>query len=194
MPDFMQQQQQQHFVNLKQFMSPKISAVARPAVARPAVARPAVVRRTEPVNTRAELDAAERKHYAFMDAEELKKKHNTVIKTQKKLSDTASAVQATKIVKDQKKAAIDIVPNDEDKTQIIKEHNDAVGYHEDAKDAFGQAKKDHTAAKVAVQAGGRRRKTRHKRKSKRRKRHTKKRKRHTKKRKRHTKKRRSRRR
>ena len=41
-------------VNLRKFMSPKM----------PAVARQAVVRRTESVDTKAALDAAERRHYA----------------------------------------------------------------------------------------------------------------------------------
>jgi len=66
--------QRRPFVNLKKFMSSKI----------PAVARPAVVRRTEPVNTQAALDAAERNHYAAEDAKERKKKLDAVIKTQKK--------------------------------------------------------------------------------------------------------------
>ncbi len=182
MSDFAQQKKP--FVNLGKFMSSQ-----RPVVARPVVARPA------PVNTKVALDKAQREHYAAEDAKELKDKHNAVIKTQKQVAATATKVQATKIVKDKKKAAMDIVPNHHDKTQIIKEHNDAVGDHKDAKDKHDQAKKDHQAAKTAIKGGRRRRHTRPKRrksKHRRRKRRTKKRrKRHTKKRrKRHTKKRR----
>ena len=170
-------------VNLRKFMSPKM----------PAVARQAVVRRTESVDTKAALDAAERNHYAAEEAKELKKKHNTVIKTQKKLAIASTKLQAAKVVEAQKDVAKNIVPNHHDKTQVIKEHNVAVGDRKDAKDKQVQAKKKHDEAKAAVQAGGRRRHTRHKRrKSKhgRRKRRTKKRrrKRHTRKhRKRHTK-------
>ena len=174
-------------VNLRKFMSSQRPVVARPVVARPVVARPA------PVNTKAALDAAQKAHYAAENAEDLKRKHNAVTETQQTVAATTAAVQATKIVKDKKKAAMDLVPNHHDKTQIIKEHNDAVGDFKDAKDDLAQAKKDHKAAKVAVQSGGRRRHTRPKiRKSKhRRKRQTKKRsRRKTKKRhKRHTKKR-----
>ena len=177
-------------VNLRKFMSSQRPVVARPVVARPVVARPA------PVNTKAILDAAQKAHYAAENAEDLKRKHNAVTETQQTVAATTAAVQATKIVKDKKKAEMDLVPNHHDKTQIIKEHNDAVGDFKDAKDDLAQAKKDHKAAKVAVQSGGRRRRrhTRPKRrKSKhRRKRQTKKRRRRkTKKRhKRHTKKRR----
>jgi|APSaa5957512493_1039668.scaffolds.fasta_scaffold15045_3 CRISPR/Cas system-associated protein Csx1 len=170
-------------VNLRKFMSPKM----------PAVARQAVVRRTESVDTKAALDAAERNHYAAEEAKELKKKHNTVIKTQKKLAIASTKLQAAKVVEAQKDVAKNIVPNHHDKTQVIKEHSKAEGDRKDAQDKYNKAKKDHKAAQVAVQAGGRRRHTRHKRrKSKhgRRKRRTKKRrrKRHTRKhRKRHTK-------
>ena len=171
------------FVNLKKFISSKIPAV-----------RPPVVRRTEPVNTQAALDKAQTAHYAAEDAKERKKKLNTVIKTQKKLATASTELQEAKVLEAQKKVAKDIVPNHHDKTQVIKEHNVAVGDRKDAKDKQVQAKKKHDEAKAAVQAGGRRRHTRHKRRTKRRrrKRHTKKhRKRHTKKhRKRHTKKRR----
>ena len=176
-------------VNLRKFMSSQRPVVARPVVARPVVARPA------PVNTKARLDAAQKAHYAAENAEDLKRKHNAVTETQQTVATTTAAVQATKLVKDKKKAAMDLVPNHHDKTQIIEEHNDAVGDYKDAKDDLAQAKKDHQAAKTAIKGGRRRRRhTRPKRrKSKqRRKRHTKKRrKRHTKKRrKRHTKKRR----
>ena len=171
-------------VNLRKFMSPKM----------PAVARQAVVRRTESVDTKAALDAAERNHYAAEEAKELKKKHNTVIKTQKKLAIASTKLQAAKVVEAQKDVAKNIVPNHHDKTQVIKEHSKAEGDRKDAQDKYNKAKKDHKAAQVAVQAGGRRRHTRHKRrKSKhRRKRQTKKRRRRkTKKRRtRHTKKRR----
>ena len=149
-----------------------------------------------PVNTKATLDAAQKAHYAAENAEDLKRKHNAVTETQQTVAATTAAVQATKIVKDKKKAAMDLVPNHHDKTGIIEEHNDAVGDFKDAKDDLAQAKKDHQAAKAAVQAGGRRRRrhTRSKRrKSKhRRKRQTKKRRRRKtkKRRKRHTKKRR----
>ena len=172
-------------VNLRKFMSPKM----------PAVARQAVVRRTESVDTKAALDAAERNHYAAEEAKELKKKHNTVIKTQKKLAIASTKLQAAKVVEAQKDVAKNIVPNHHDKTQVIKEHSKAEGDRKDAQDKYNKAKKDHKAAQVAVQAGGRRRRRhtrRKRRKSKhgRRKRRTKKRrrKRHTRKhRKRHTK-------
>jgi len=173
------------FVNLKKFISSKIPAV-----------RPPVVRRTEPVNTQAALDKAQTAHYAAEDAKERKKKLNTVIKTQKKLATASTELQEAKVLEAQKKVAKDIVPNHHDKTQVIKEHNVAVGDRKDAKDKQVQAKKKHDEAKAAVQAGGRRRHTRHKRrksKHRRHKRRTKRRrrKRHTKKhRKRHTKKRR----
>lgn len=176
-------------VNLRKFMSSRIPTVAR---------RPAVVRRpaTSPVNTKATLDAAQKAHYAAEAAKELKDKHDAVTKTQKKVVAAAAEVNATKLVKAQKKAAKDIVPDHQDKTQVIGEHNDAVGDHEDAKDNHHQAKNEHKKAKAAVkQAGGRRRRhtrpKRRKSKHRRRKRRTKKRrrKRHTKKRrKRHTKK------
>jgi hypothetical protein len=154
------------------------------------------VRRTEPVNTQAVLDKAQTAHYAAEDAKERKKKLNTVIKTQKKLATASTELQEAKVLEAQKKVAKDIVPNHHDKTQVIKEHNVAVGDRKDAKDKQVQAKKKHEKAKAAVQAGGRRRHTRHKRrksKHRRHKRRTKRRrrKRHTKKhRKRHTKKRR----
>ena len=169
-------------VNLRKFMSSRIPTVAR---------RPS----TSPVNTKAALDAAQKAHYAAEAAKELKDKHDAVTKTQKKVVAAAAEVNATKLVKAQKKAAKDIVPDHQDKTQVIGEHNDAVGDHEDAKDKHHQAKKDHQAAKTAIKGGRRRRHTRPKRrksKHRRRKRRTKKRrKRHTKKhRKRHTKKRR----
>jgi len=178
--------QRRPFVNLKKFMSSKI----------PAVASPAVVRRTEPVNTRTALDAAERKHYAAEDAKELKKKHNTVIKTQNKLAIASTKLQAAKVVEAQKDVAKNIVPNHHDKTQVIKEHSKAESDRKDAQDEQVEAKKELEKAKAAVQGGGRRRHTRHKRrksKHRRHKRRTKRRrrKRHTKKhRKRHTKKRR----
>jgi len=173
-------------VNLRKFMSSQ-----RPVVAGPVVARPA------PVNTKARLYAAQKAHDAAVDAKELKDKQNAVTETQHTVAATTAAVQATKIVKDEKKAAMDLVPDHHDKTQIIKEHNDAVGDYKDAKDNLAQAKKDHKAAAAAVQSGGRRRRRhtrpkRRKSKQRRRKRHTKKhRRRKTKKRrKRHTKKRR----
>ena len=176
-------------VNLRKFMSPKM----------PAVARQAVVRRAAPVDTKAALDAAERKHYAAEDAKELKKKHNTVIKTQNKLAIASTKLQAAKVVEAQKDVAKNIVPNHHDKTQVIKEHSKAESDRKDAQDEQVEAKKELEKAKAAVQGGGRRRHTRHKRrksKHRRHKRRTKRRrrKRHTKKRKRHTKKRRSRRR
>jgi len=186
MSDFVQHNRP--FVNLGKFMSSRIPTVAR---------RPAVARRpsTSPVNTKAALDAAQKAHYAAEAAKELKDKHDAVTETQKKVVAAAAEVNATKLVKAQKKAAKDIVPDHQDKTQVIGEHNDAVGDHEDAKDKHHQAKKDHQAAKTAIKGGRRRRHTRPKRrksKHRRRKRRTKKRrKRHTKKhRKRHTKKRR----
>jgi len=180
------------FVKGEQFMPHKIATVARPAVVRPMTIP--VARRTKPVNTQAALDA-----YAAEDAKERKKKLDAVIKTQKKLVTASTELKATKVVEAQKKVAKDIVPNHHDKTQPIKEYNDAVGAHKDAKDDHAQAKKDHQVAKAAAQAGAGRRHTRHKRrksKHRRHKRRTKRRrrKRHTKKRKRHTKKRRSRRR
>ena len=171
-------------VNLRQFMSPQRQVVARQAGA------PA------PVNTQAVLDTARKAHYASEDAKERKKKLNTVIKTQKKLATASTELQAAKVLEAQKKVAKDIVPDHHDKTKVIKEHTVAVRDRKDAKDDYAEAKKDHQVAKAAVQAGGRRRHTRHKRrksKHRRRKRRTKKhrRKRHTKKhRKRHTKKRR----
>ena len=177
--------QRRPFVNLKKFISSKIPAV-----------RPAVVRRTEPVNTQAALDKAQTAHYAAEDAKERKKKHDAVIKTQKKLATASTELQAAKVLEAQKKVAKDTVPNHHEKTQLIEEHNVAVGDRKDAKDNQDQAKKEHEKAKAAVQAGGRRRHTRRKRrksKHRRHKRRTKKhrRKRHTKKhRKRHTKKRR----
>ena len=73
----------------------------------PTVARPAVVRRPAPVNTKAALDAAHKAHYAAEDAKELKDKQDAVTKTQKQVAATAAAVQAKKIVKNQKKAAMD---------------------------------------------------------------------------------------
>ena len=134
-------------------------------------------------------------HYAAEDAKERKKKDVAVIKTQKKLTTASTELQEAKVLEAQKDVAKNIVPNHHDKTQVIKEHSKAEGDRKDAQDKYNKAKKDHKAAQVAVQAGGRhrRRHTRHKRrKSKhgRRKRRTKKRrrKRHTRKhRKRHTK-------
>ena len=179
----MSDKQPRQFVNLGKFMSLdynkdhlNIGSVHKP----------------EPVNTKAALDKAQREHYAAEDAKELKDKHNAVIKTQKQVAATAAKVQTTKIVKNQKKAAMDIVPDHHDKAQVIKEHTAAVGDHKDAKDNHKQAKDDHQVAKTAVkQAGGRRRRRytrpkRRKSKHRRRKRHTKKhrRKRHTKKRRR----------
>ena len=61
-----------------------------------------------PVNTKAALDKAQKAHYAAEDAKELKDKQDAVTKTQKKVAATAAAVQATKIVENQKKAAMDI--------------------------------------------------------------------------------------
>jgi hypothetical protein len=172
------------FINLRKFMSSKIPR--------------AIARKPTTVDTKAELEKARSKHYAAEDAKELKKKHDAVIGTQKKLATASTELQAAKVVEAQKKVAKDIVPNHHDKTQVIDEHNKAVGDHKDAKDKHDQAKKEHEKATTAVkQAGGRRRHTRHKRrksKHRRHKRRTKKhrRKRHTKKRrrKRHTKKRR----
>jgi len=170
------------FINLRKFMSSKIPR--------------AIARKPTTVDTKAELEKARSKHYAAVDAKELKKKHDAVIGTQKKLATASTELQAAKVVEAQKKVAKDIVPNHHEKTQLIEEHNVAVGDRKDAKDNQDQAKKEHEKAKAAVQAGGRRRHTRHKRrksKHRRHKRRTKRRrrKRHTKKhRKRHTKKRR----
>ena len=171
----------------KQFMSlPR--QVARMPLPRPAA-------RDHVVATKAALKKAEDYHYAAVAAAELKDKHDAVTKTQKKLAVAAAEVQATKNLKAQKKAAMDIIPDHHDKTTTIEQHNDAGAAHEDAKDKHKQAKNAHKEAQEAVQAGGRRRrrKTRRKRrksKHRRRKRHTKKRKRNTKKRKRNTKRRR----
>ena len=184
----MSDKQPHQFVNLRKFMSSSSPIDIQGAV---------VARRPAPVNTKAALDAAQKAHYAAENVKELKGKQDAIIETQKQVAATAAKVQATKIVKNQKKTAMDIIPDHHDKTQIIEEHNDAVGDHKDAKDNHKQAKDDHQVAKTAIKGGRRRRHTRpKKRKSKhrRRKRHTKKRrrKRHTKKRrrKRHTKKRR----
>jgi hypothetical protein len=161
------------FVNLGNFMSSKIPNMTRP-VARP-VARP-VVRRSAPVDTQAVLNAAQKAHYTAEDTKELKDKQVAFTKTQKKLATTTAAMQSTKSVKKQKKAAMDNVPGHLDKTQIIEEHIHAVKDYKDAKGDHDQAKKDHQAAKTAIKGGRRRRNTRPKRrKSKHRKRQTKKR-------------------
>ena len=88
--------QRRPFVNLKRFMSSKISNGNPPDG-------------QDPVNTQAAVDAAQKAHYVAEDAKELKDKHDAVTKTQKKVAATEAEVQAATVVEAQKKVAMNIV-------------------------------------------------------------------------------------
>uniref|UniRef100_A0A6C0ENM2 Uncharacterized protein n=1 Tax=viral metagenome TaxID=1070528 RepID=A0A6C0ENM2_9ZZZZ len=150
------------------FKQPLDSFMSRPPVAipRPPVAIIPVARKLTTDDTLANLNEAQRLHYAAEDEKEKQDKQSAVTKSRNTLAAASAKVQAAKALEGERKEEMNVIPDDEErKLAVIEQHNAAVAKLADAKDAYAAAEAVHKAALANAPTGGRRRRrhTRHKR-------------------------------
>ena len=142
------------------------------------------------------LEKARQEEETARVAHEKNQKQKKVTELKDEVGRLNKQVAEAHVAKGAAAAAMDAIPNDQDKTAHIDSHNKAVFKHETLKDKHTAKKAELVAAEKALKGGKRRRRrrTRKTRRKKRKSRHHRRHKRHTKKRRRSRRKRRSRRR